>query len=188
MFIINTTTSVEFDQNLWCLSQILTDFENLWEFGSNTTDIGQIPQILSGDFGWRVVLCTKFQVFDQISGFWPNFWISTKFQDVDPLLPPSSSIWKLTKLASGAKYSLFQSVSILSGCVMKYKLSACTLPHCFLQFWYRQKLFFSWLPFRKPGYWVCNFSDWWKFKITLAERFTQVMDSIPWVRCASGNV
>ena len=59
MFIINTTTSVEFDQNLWCLSQILTDFENLWEFGSNTTDIGQIPQILSGDFGWRVVLLGK---------------------------------------------------------------------------------------------------------------------------------
>ena len=59
MFIINTTTSVEFDQNLWCLSQILTDFENLWEFGSNTTDIGQIPQILSGDFGWRVVLRVK---------------------------------------------------------------------------------------------------------------------------------
>ena len=28
MFIINTTTSVEFDQNLWCLSQILTDFQN----------------------------------------------------------------------------------------------------------------------------------------------------------------
>ena len=27
-----------------------------------------------------------------------------------------------------------------------------------------------------------------KFKMTLAERFTQVMDSIPWVRCASGNV
>ena len=24
--------------------------------------------------------------------------------------------------------------------------------------------------------------------MTLAERFTQVMDSIPWVRCASGNV
>ena len=46
MFIINTTTSVEFDQNLWCLSQILTDF-------------GQIPQILSGDFGWRVVLWQK---------------------------------------------------------------------------------------------------------------------------------
>ena len=60
MFIINTTTSVEFDQNLWCFSQILTDFQNLWEFGSNTTDIGQIPQILSGDFGWRVVLIIKF--------------------------------------------------------------------------------------------------------------------------------
>ena len=25
MFIINTTTSVEFDQNMWCLSQNLTD-------------------------------------------------------------------------------------------------------------------------------------------------------------------
>ena len=24
--------------------------------------------------------------------------------------------------------------------------------------------------------------------MTLAERFTQVMDSMPWVRCASGNV
>ena len=59
MFIINTTTSVEFDQNLWCLSQIITDFQNLWGFGLNTTDFGQIPQILSGDFGWRVVLCNK---------------------------------------------------------------------------------------------------------------------------------
>ena len=37
--------SVEFDQYLWCLSQILTDFQNLWEFGSNTTDFGQIPQM-----------------------------------------------------------------------------------------------------------------------------------------------
>ena len=62
--------------------------------------------------------------------------------------PPSSSISKLTKLASGAKYSLFQSVSTLSGCVMKYKLSARIFPHYFLQFWYRQKLFFSWLPMR----------------------------------------
>ena len=41
--------SVEFDQY----------FENLWEFGSNTTDVGQIPQILSVDFGWRVVLFWK---------------------------------------------------------------------------------------------------------------------------------
>ena len=46
--------------NLCCLwenwtkfSQILT---NLWKFGSNTTDLGQIPPILSGWFGWRVLL------------------------------------------------------------------------------------------------------------------------------------
>ena len=67
----------------------------------------------------------------------------------DCLSLPSSSIWKLTKLVSGPKYSLFQSVTILSGCVRKYMLSARTLPHYFLQFWYRQNLFFSWLSLRK---------------------------------------
>ena len=37
-----------------------------------------------------------------------------------------------------------------------------------------------------PGYWVCNLnqiSDWSQF-----ENIIQVTDSIPWVRCASGNV
>ena len=29
---------------------------------------------------------------------------------------------------------------------------------------------------------------WNQFQTILVERFTQVMDSIPWVRCASGNV
>ena len=28
----------------------------------------------------------------------------------------------------------------------------------------------------------------WNFEVTLTERYTQVMDAIPWVRCASGNV
>ena len=37
-----------------------------------------------------------------------------------------------------------------------------------------------------PGYWVYNLnqiSDWSQF-----ENIIQVTDSIPWVRCASGNV
>ena len=40
------------------------------------------------------------------------------------------------------------------------------------------------------GYWVYNLnhvSDWNQFEIILAEK-DQVTDSIPWVRCASGNV
>ena len=41
---------MEFDQYLWCLSQILTDFQNLWEFGSNTTDFGQIPMVSYSTF------------------------------------------------------------------------------------------------------------------------------------------
>ena len=91
MFIIYTTTSVE--------------------FGSNTTDFGQIPQILSGDFGWRfsfqfqifwlnftmaifgaAYFCQEFwlnfkvlsfQNVVQISKFCPNFKILTKFHNCD---------------------------------------------------------------------------------------------------------
>ena len=71
-------------------------------------------------------------------------------------------------LASGAKYSWFQSVSILSGCVMIYKLSACRLPHYFLLI----EIILQ----------VTAFEE-----INMAQKLIQVIDSIPWVRCASGN-
>ena len=49
------------------------------EFGSNTTDIGQIPQILSGDFGWRVVLSFKDPIFQLCSvSAWPSLTIQSR--------------------------------------------------------------------------------------------------------------
>ena len=33
-----------------------------------------------------------------------------------------------------------------------------------------------------------HFSDWNKFEIICLKKIIQVTDSIPWVRCASGNV
>ena len=35
---------------------------------------------------------------------------------------------------------------------------------------------------------ICKKFHWNQFQTIIVERFTQVMDSIPWVRCASGNV
>ena len=52
VFDLNTTAlekSMVFDSNT-------TDFEKSVVFGSNTTDFCLIPHILSGGFGWRVVL------------------------------------------------------------------------------------------------------------------------------------
>ena len=106
---------------------------------------------------------TKFQNLDQISESWPNFRISTQFQNLDPISESRPNFRISTKFQDFDQISgfqpnlrmstppfptllfhmeidqacLFQSVSILSGCVMKYKLSARTLPHYFLQFWYR---------------------------------------------------
>ena len=51
----------------------------------------------------------------------------------------------------------------------------------------------NWQPMQvaPSGGQICNqFKKfhWNQFQTILVERFTQVMDSIPWVRCASGNV
>ena len=65
---INTTTSFHQLKNMWNLSQILTDFEksdnlkfepNSHRFVKICENLAQIPQILSGDFGWRVLLWLK---------------------------------------------------------------------------------------------------------------------------------
>ena len=62
----NTTTSFHQLKNMWNLSQILTDFEKsvrIWNLSQILTDLSnlaQIPQILSADFGWRVVLWTEY--------------------------------------------------------------------------------------------------------------------------------
>ena len=50
MFIINTTTSVDFDQHLWCLSQIFTVFLKIFEnliskFHSSQKDVLLKPKI-----------------------------------------------------------------------------------------------------------------------------------------------
>ena len=42
-----------------------------------------------------------------------------------------------------------------------------------------------------PGYWVYglnHFSDWNQFELFPIKKIIQVLNSMPWVRCASGNV
>ena len=64
------------------------------------------------------------------------------------------------------------------------------------QIWNQSKwctLWPNWQPMQvaPSGGQICNqFKKfhWNQFQTILVERFTQVMDSIPWVRCASGNV
>ena len=116
-------------------------------------------------------ISTKFQNLDQISESQPNFRISTKFQNLDQISESRPNFRISTKFQYGnwpslrvvQNICLFQSVSTLSGCVMKYKR---TLPHYFLQFWYRHKLFFSWLPLK-----------------TLPEaQRTQGIESVTWIR------
>ena len=69
MFIINTTTSVEFDQHLWCLSQILTNFEKsvrIWlkhqRFWSNFTAFEWWKYKNSFIFGCFVSVITQHSV------------------------------------------------------------------------------------------------------------------------------
>ena len=146
---------IEQSQAIWNLNQISESQPNF----RISTKFQNLNQISESGPNLRI-----FELY-QISGFWPNFWISTKFKNVDPPpFPPSSSTWKLTKLACFRVFQFCQDVL--------WNIS-WVHAHC-------RTTFFSFDTGRNYFSADCH----WENK----SGPIQVIDSIPWVRCASGNV